>query len=148
MTDKNFVDNDWKQQAEEQKKKIEEQYAAKKEQQKVPPANFYTLLSSFASQAMVALGDMQLPGAEGRSIDFDAARFAIDTLEIIKEKTKGNLSAEEGQTLNDTLQGLRLRFVEKKKGESPIKTPDGKTSPIIQTPNQAPPPKTPPGMNR
>jgi len=43
-----------------------------------------------------------------------ARAFLIDTLDIIKEKTKGNLNQEEGALINDSLYNLRLLYVEEK----------------------------------
>lgn len=137
MSDSKFVDNDWKQRAEEEKKKIEEKYKEKKAGDNLPPASFATLMSTFATQAMVALGDLKFPGLEGKGVDLENARYAIDTLAVIQEKTQGNLSAEEDKGLKELLQSLRLRYVQKTKEDSPIKTPDPNDSPIIQTPDQA-----------
>jgi len=112
------TDEDWKARAEAEKKKLEEKFAKQKKRpviQKLPPASFATVVSTFATQAMVALGEA--PGAEEDKgeVDLEAARFAIDSLEVIKEKTKGNLQEAEERFLNELLQSLRLRFVRKAK---------------------------------
>jgi len=46
--------------------------------------------------------------------NLEQARFLIDTLAILKEKTKGNLTKEEEALLDDALFNLRLMYVEEK----------------------------------
>ena len=116
MTEKDShrSDEDWKARAEAERKKLQEKLRnLPEEERRLPPASFMTLMSTFATQAMVALGEMTLPGMEERELDVDGAKFAIDTLAVLKEKTKGNLAPEEERALDDVLQGLRLRFVHK-----------------------------------
>ena len=119
MSEKDFqrVDDDWKERAKSEREKLQEKIDDQlndKEQAKLPPATFMSLVSTFATQAMIALGEIEIPGAEGRNLDLEGAKFAIDTLGVIQEKTKGNLSEEEKRALEDVLQSLRLRFVKKK----------------------------------
>jgi len=115
MGDFKRVDNDWKARAEAERKKLQEKLEREKPESGLPPASFMGIVSTFATQAMVALGEAELPGGEGRRVDLEAARYAIDSLGILKEKTKGNLTAAEERALEDVLQSLRLRFVQKAK---------------------------------
>jgi len=109
------VDDDWKRRAEEEKKKLQEKIdqEKKKEEEKprLPPANFLTLISAYATQAMWALGDLA-ESPEEKKIDLDLARFAIDMLGVIEERTRGNLADFEKRALEEMLERLRLRFVE------------------------------------
>ncbi len=106
--------DDWKTRAEEARKKLDEKLRSMPEEElRLPPASFMTIVSTFVTQAMVALGEMAVPGAEGRELDPEGAKFAIDSLAVLKEKTAGNLAPEEERALDDVLQGLRLRFVQK-----------------------------------
>ena len=75
------------------------------------PASFELLVTTFVTEAMVALG--QLPHPMTQKLAFDAvhARFAIDMLEVIAEKTKGNLTPAEDRALEDVLHQLRMAFV-------------------------------------
>jgi hypothetical protein len=72
------------------------------------PASFELLVTTFVTEAMVALG--QLPHPVSGKLEFDPvhARFAIDMLEVIAEKTKGNLTPPEERALQDVLHQLRM----------------------------------------
>ena len=73
---------------------------------------FFDLLGALAEPIALFLGDARLP--DGRSTeDLEAARFHIDLLEVVQQKTAGNLSAEESALLEDLLYRLRLRYVQK-----------------------------------
>jgi Domain of unknown function (DUF1844) len=65
----------------------------------------------FASSALIHLGEAADPVSGERTIDLEQARNAIDTLLLLREKTHGNLSSEEGRLLEDVLYDLQMRFV-------------------------------------
>lgn len=113
MEDKGiFVDDDWKKRAEEEKKKLAEKIEGKKQETpRLPSVDFYTLVSTFATQAMLALGVMQNPEDKDTNVNLDLARFNIDMLGLIEEKTRGNLTPEEKAFLEQTLYQLRMAFV-------------------------------------
>lgn len=76
------------------------------------PIDFFTFVLSLASSGFVNLGDAPHPETgQAASPDLDLAQQAIDILAMLKEKTRGNLSAEEGKFLDNLLTDLRLRFV-------------------------------------
>ena len=75
--------------------------------------NFAVFLSSLSMQAMMALGELPLPGTNQRHEDLDQARYLIDILTLLQQKTKGNLTAEESQFLEGALYELRLRYTQK-----------------------------------
>ncbi len=122
-----FIDDDWKRQAQEEKKRLaEEQQQAKKQdssqaetesevgtpgEQALPPASFEILVNSFATQAMLAMGLVKHPSA-GHHVNLEMAKFNIDLLTVLEEKTKGNLSHEEQAMLNQVLYQLRMMFVD------------------------------------
>ena len=60
---------------------------------------------------------------ETRPPDLEAASQLIDILAMLEEKTRGNLTAEERQLLEQIVYELRMRFVEAKKSQSPIIQP-------------------------
>ncbi len=108
------VDSDWKDRLQADREKLQEKIKSQEQKQApIPPATFMTILSSFATQAMIALGEVEVPGSEGRTVDLEAARLAIDLLAVLKEKTAGNLTEIEQGSMDDVLQNLRLRFVQK-----------------------------------
>lgn len=123
-----IVDEDWKAEAQKEKEILVAQEEAEKvveekdEQKKqargqVPPGNFAGLVSTLATQAAYSMGLMPMEGQEKPPADFEIARFNIDMLATVEEKTKGNLSDEEAQVLKNTLSELRMTFV-KLAGES------------------------------
>ena len=65
-----------------------------------------------AQQIALLLG--QIPGPDGKPMEpnLSMARIFIDQLEMIREKTRGNLTKEEGDVLNKVLAELQLAFVE------------------------------------
>jgi hypothetical protein len=118
-TPKLHIDSDWKAQAQAEKERLAEQVEAKQaaEQERraaaeLPPANFQTLVSMIAEQAIMGLGGMQDPKSGRVMVDLEGARFSIDLLAVLEEKTAGNLAEEEGKMLKEILGLLRSRFVQ------------------------------------
>jgi len=74
---------------------------------------FGTLLISLSTQALMYLGEMEIPGLEGEGArkDLPAARNIIDLLAVLERKTAGNLDADEAALLEQILYDLRMRFV-------------------------------------
>jgi hypothetical protein len=117
-----IIDEDWKQQAQREKeamaaKELEEKAKQAAEEPEAGPAgplpqgNFAALVSMLTTQALFALGLIRVRGEEGHEPDLEMARYNIDMLETLAEKTKGNLTAQEQQMLKDTLSDLRMGFV-------------------------------------
>ncbi|MBN2600866.1 MAG: DUF1844 domain-containing protein [Candidatus Marinimicrobia bacterium] len=75
---------------------------------------FIGLLQSFVSSAWIQLGRQENPVTGKTEINLKEAQFTIDTLEMIKKKTTGNLSDKEQQILKSALADLKLKFVELK----------------------------------
>lgn len=82
--------------------------------QNAPPmeANFSTLVISIASSAVVNLGLEKDPQTGKVEINRDLARYSIDMLVILRDKTKNNLSESEKNYLDAILQDLQLKFVQ------------------------------------
>jgi hypothetical protein len=70
------------------------------------------VVNMFAMQATVALGGMQGPEGEALPPDPELARFHIDLLGILEEKTKGNLTDNESKVLASVLNELRMIYVQ------------------------------------
>ncbi len=77
--------------------------------------NFASFLLSLATTGMVHLGEMPEPSTGQKMEDLEAARKMIDILGILREKTQGNLSAEESHLLENVLYELRMKFMGKSK---------------------------------
>jgi len=115
-----IVDEDWKQQAQREKEVLaaQEQEEKKKEAEEeprrggpLPQGSLTALISMLTTQTLFALGFLQIKGEEEREPDLDLARYNIELLGALEEKTKGNLTAEEQQLLKNTLSDLRMGFV-------------------------------------
>lgn len=117
-----IIDEDWKQQAQREKEVMaakEEEEKKKKEAEEpeagpggpMPEGSFAALVSMLTTQALFALGLIRVRGEDEREPDLEMARYNIDMLEVLAEKTKGNLTPEEQKMLKDTLGDLRMGFV-------------------------------------
>ena len=76
----------------------------------LPPPSFATLVQSIVTQILYYLGDLSSRGGEP-SLNLDMAKHQIDTLGVIEEKTKGNLTEEEQHLLDAALYETRMRYV-------------------------------------
>ena len=79
----------------------------------LPDASFQVLVSTFATQAAMALGQMPNPVTNKSEEDLAQAKFAIDLLQVMDEKTQGNRTAEEDKFLQDCLYQLRMVYIDK-----------------------------------
>ncbi len=126
------IDTDWKKQAQEEKRRLaeEEQKRAaqapppcpsgpaqegpargRRSARELPPASFPALVNSLMTQALFYLGDLAPQGGEP-VINLDMAKHQIDTLSILEEKTKGNLTEDEQRVLDTALYEARMRYVQ------------------------------------
>lgn len=81
------------------------------------PVSFTTLVLSLGSSALLALGLEKNPQTGDVEKDLELARFNIDMLALLRDKTKGNLSNEEQTYLNEVVSDLQMKFVSVSKGE-------------------------------
>lgn len=79
----------------------------------LPKVDFSTFVLSLGTTALYQLGAVPDP-ASGETVDADplVAQQTIDTLEMIRDKTRGNLDEEERKLIDSLLYELRMRFVE------------------------------------
>ncbi len=77
----------------------------------MPPASLEMLVSTLATEALVALGQLPHPATQRTAKNPAQARYAIDMLEMLQQKTKGNLDAAEERMFTDLLHQLRMLFV-------------------------------------
>ena len=73
---------------------------------------FLELLYIFHASAMQAMGKIKNPITGNTEKNMDQARHAIEMLEMLKEKTNGNLNEELARALETFLSEMRLNFVE------------------------------------
>lgn len=83
------------------------------------PSGFNTLVSYLSTTAMFQLGLLAGPAGERIPADLMNARMTIDLLEVLQEKTEGNLTSDEAKMLDEVLYELRMSFVEVQKRATP-----------------------------
>jgi hypothetical protein len=76
------------------------------------PIDFTAFLLGFASSALIHMGVSPHPETGAVEKDAALARQSLDLLAMLREKTQGNLTAEEERFFDALLADLRLRFVE------------------------------------
>ncbi len=81
------------------------------ETHKLPPASFDVLAQVLAMPAYVHLGLVENPATGKTERDVPQAKWAIDLLSVLSEKTKGNLSEKERNHVDALLHQLRTAYV-------------------------------------
>ena len=115
-----IIDEDWKKEAQREKEILaaqEKEEEKKKAEEKahrgpLPKGNLAALISMLTTQAFFAMGLLQVKGEEKREPDMELAKYNIDMLETLEEKTKGNLTEEEKKVLENTLSQVRMAYVQ------------------------------------
>lgn len=77
----------------------------------MPEVTFPAFIMSLNTSALYHLGEIADPVTGKRIVELDLARHAIDTLSLMQEKTKGNLTVDEEELLKTILYDIKLRFV-------------------------------------
>ena len=113
-----IIDEDWKKEAQKEKEILAAQEEAEekakeegKRPEPLPKGNFAALISMLTTQALFALGLLQIKGQEEKGADLTLAKYNIDMLETLQEKTKGNLTEDEKKVLENTLNEVRMAYV-------------------------------------
>jgi hypothetical protein len=84
-------------------------------QEFLPPLDFSSVILPFYSQALLKLGLLGDPAKTGQELNLNLARRLIDVIDLIKDRTKGNLKPDEEKFLESCLQQLRMHYLEKAK---------------------------------
>ncbi|MCJ7543004.1 MAG: DUF1844 domain-containing protein [Phycisphaerae bacterium] len=123
------VDDDWKAQAQAEKERLGKEADAAKSAapaqpgapaaeaaagrgRELPQADFSTLVSTLVTQIFLALGGLEDPKTKKRYVDLALARHHIDTLSVLEEKTRGNLTEDEKKLLDKALYETRMHYVQ------------------------------------
>jgi hypothetical protein len=77
----------------------------------LPEIDFTNFVLSLSTSALIQLGEIQDPFTQKLAKNLPLAKQTIDLIGMLKEKTKGNLSAEEEKVVEYILYDLRMRFV-------------------------------------
>jgi hypothetical protein len=114
--DKKVVsDDDWKRQAEVEKEKLstkEKDAGRRAAPGPLPAPDFLTLINSLVIQIMYCLGRVGEPDGTRTEPNLDLAKHHIDMLQVLEDKTKGNLTPEESKALAMVLHEVRMLYVQ------------------------------------
>ena len=119
-----IIDEDWKSQVEAEKEAAKQPPVRKSatgsgpsappgdsDDFEMPPASLEMLVSTLVTETMIALGQIPHPATGKTEHRPNQAKYLIDTIAVLSEKTKGNVSAEEEQAFTNLLHQLRMAFV-------------------------------------
>ena len=73
---------------------------------------FVQLVSMFQAAALQQMGKIKNPVSDKVERNMEQAQLSIDLIDMLKEKTKGNRSADEERFLSGVLQDLKLNYVD------------------------------------
>jgi hypothetical protein len=104
---------------------------------------FVEFVMMHAQNAALFLGQIPNPQSGEAEVNLELARMFIDQLEMIQEKTRGNLSSEESTVLRNALSNLQLAYVELARGGKDVPSAANK-APEASGPSTAPEPQKPP----
>ncbi|MEK7448559.1 MAG: DUF1844 domain-containing protein [Planctomycetota bacterium] len=114
MTDKienKKVDESWKSKIDEEKKKTAADSLKEPPVRELPLPDFIGFITTLAAQVMMTLGEIPNPVTNKKETDLFQAKYLIDLIGLLKEKTKGNLSEAEQQNLETILANLQIVYV-------------------------------------
>lgn len=104
------IDEKWKEAVEKEKQKMP---------QKPPPLKeitFDSFISSLFIEALISLGEIPNPLNNQKEENLEQAKLLVDTIAMLKEKTKGNLADNETQMLENILYELRMKYISRTTG--------------------------------
>jgi hypothetical protein len=77
----------------------------------MPEVTFSAFIMSLNTSALYHLGEISDPATGKTEVNYELARHAIDTLVMLQDKTKGNLSNDEQEMLKNIVYDVKMRFV-------------------------------------
>ncbi len=133
MNKEKYVDESWKEQASLEKNILAEEPAQHAAPEQISPndptdqaqglegdaqqgqaaeINFLNYITSLGFQAMIFLGETPNPVTNEVDKNLEQAKFLIDTLSMLKEKTEGNLNEQEKTLLENSVYELQMKYVQ------------------------------------
>lgn len=82
----------------------------------LPEVDFISFVGSLAASALMHMGEMIAPDQPDDMRDLAAAKQMIDLIDLLKEKTRGNLTDEESKMMETLTYNLKMRFVKESAG--------------------------------
>ena len=106
------IDETWKETVEKEKENLQGKGEL------VPPEpDFGFFVTTIALQASISLGVVANPATGKTEENLQQAKFIIDTLAVLRDKTKGNLTKDENDLLENVLYELRMSYITKTQKE-------------------------------
>lgn len=106
------------------------------EEVQLPPVDFVSFISDLITTAHLYLQGFRDPETEKVIVNLGLAKRMIDTLEMLEEKTKGNLTAPESNFLANSLYDLRMGYVRAVNSQKDApKQNESEEAPEQETPN-------------
>ncbi|HLF18150.1 MAG TPA: DUF1844 domain-containing protein [Candidatus Omnitrophota bacterium] len=118
MEQKKSVDESWKESASKEKEtfsnEVPQEPSGEPQEQSLKDIeiNFLNYITSLGYQAMIFMGEIPHPITQQTDKNLMQAKFIIDTLIMLKDKTKGNLNEQEASLLEASVYELQMKFVE------------------------------------
>ena len=115
------VDESWKDSIDQEKNKIigagdDLQKQSAEGEESIPAdgddLTFFNYIASLGFQALIFMGETPNPITNQVEKNLKQAKFLIDTLVLLREKTKGNLTTQENNLLNGSVYELQMKYVE------------------------------------
>ena len=75
--------------------------------------SFGLFISGLMMEGLIALGELEHPITKKKELSVPHAKYIIDIVSMLKEKTAKNLSEEENRSIEAILYELRMRFISK-----------------------------------
>ena len=88
-----------------------EETVDQEEAQQLPPMNFITFLGDLVTTGQLYLEGIRNPETDEVIVNLGLVKRIIDSIEMLEEKTKGNLTAPEANFLSNTLYELRMGYI-------------------------------------
>lgn len=111
FNEKGDLKNNKSQEKKTKEKPREETPKGEKETPPLPEVNFSSLIFSLSSSAFFHLGEIEDPKTKKKEKNLPFAKQSIDTISMLKEKTRGNLTEDEDKFIENVLTDLKLRYV-------------------------------------
>jgi hypothetical protein len=105
-----FIDSDWKEQAQKEKEQLIEQSAQSENEEE--NLSFLDVINTFVMQTAAGLGQVATPDGQMFPPNPEMAAHNLEALEILQDKTEGNLTEEEDQVLSQAIADLQSAFVQ------------------------------------
>jgi len=115
-----IIDEDWKSQVQAEKEAADKEAAAPQPaksavpagEPQMPAASLEMLVTTLVTEAMISLGQIAHPHTGETIFQPQQAKYLIDTIEVLREKTQGNVTPNETQMMDQLLHQLRMAYVQ------------------------------------